>query len=170
MKVAELQQFLSQIIPFVKAAKASETVTTELTRAVQALEPFKEKPLTEFNEFLRMAEEYYRTGLFTRKGAKKATTPKVPKLTIADAAQKFLSLYERATDPALDYAIIDAEISRFNDLSIDQLKVVAKEVNQTLPVGKSKKPEIVAAFKRMIKEQKENFERNQPQPAPEPTV
>ena len=83
-------------------------------------------------------------------------------LSVADAAQKFLSLYERAADPNLDHAIVDAEISRFNDLSIDQLKALAKEVNQPLPPGLKKKPEFVAIFKRMIKEPKANGEHHAP--------
>ena len=45
MKVAELQLFLGQIVPFVTAAKASSTVTDELARTVLCLEPFKDKTL-----------------------------------------------------------------------------------------------------------------------------
>ena len=166
MKVAELQQFLSQIVPFVKAAKASDAVASELARTAACLEPFKDQSLTEFNDFLIKAEEYQRTGVFTKKpsAARTAKAPKAPKLTVADAAQIFLSLYERATDPTLDYAFIDAEISKFNDLTVAELKNLAKEVNKTFAKSKMTRPEMVGALKRMIKDQKENYERNHPQP------
>ena len=86
-------------------------------------------------------------------------------MTVAEAAQLFLALNERATDPTLDYSVIDAEISKFHDLTIAQLKEVAQQVNRTIPANRKKKPEIVAAFKQMIKDQKENYERNQRRPA-----
>lgn len=171
MKVAELQQFLSQIVPFVRAAKASEAVATELDRAVRCLEPFKDKSLVEFNDFLGLADEYVRTGVLpasakpTKARPPRAPkAPKAPKLTVAEAAQIFQTLYERATDPTLEYSEIDAEISKFNDLKKDDLQKLAKEVNKTLPRSKMTNSEMVAAFKRMIKDQKENYERNQPTP------
>ena len=175
MKVAELQQFLSHIVNFVEATGASKLAA--LTQTVECLEPFKTQELAAFNQFLRLADEYVRTGVLpetvkTRK-PRASKAPKAAKLTVAEAAQLFRALNERATDPTLDYFTIDAEISKFNDLSIAQLKDLAKEVNRTVPPDRKKKPEIVAAFKQMIKDQKENYERHQPQtaqttPAPEP--
>jgi hypothetical protein len=177
MKVAELQQLLNQLVPFVKAARASDTVTSEMERAAMCLEPFKDKTLAEFNDFLRMADEYVRTGVLpaSAKGrARPPKAPKPPKLTVAEAAQKFMGLYERAGDPTLESETIDVELSSLHDLSIDELKNVAKELNRPLPPGLKKKPDIVAAFKRMIKEQKENHERNQPTvlvpPTPDPAM
>jgi hypothetical protein len=166
MKVAELQRFLNQIVNFVEATGASKLAV--LAQSVECLEPFKTQELTAFNQFLRLADEYVRTGVLPEsvKTSKPRASrgPKTPKLTVAEAAQLFRALNERATDPTLDSFTIDAEISKFNDLSIAQLKDLAKEVNRTVPPHRKKKPEIVAAFKQMIKDQKENYERNQPQP------
>ena len=53
MNVSDLQQFLRQIVPFARAAGASEKAATELERTVLCLEPFQAKPLAEFNQFLR---------------------------------------------------------------------------------------------------------------------
>jgi hypothetical protein len=167
MKVAELQQFLNQIVIFVEATGASKLAV--LAQSVECLEPFKAQDLAAFNQFLRLADEYVRTGVLpesvraTKPRASKG--PKTPKLTVAEAAQLFRALNERASDPTLDYFTIDAEISKFNDLSIAQLKDLAKDVNRTVPSNRKKKPEIVAAFKQMIKDQKENYERNQQRPA-----
>jgi hypothetical protein len=167
MKVAELQQFLGQIVNFVEATGASKLAV--LVQTVECLEPFKTQELAAFNQFLRVADEYVRTGVLPEsvKTSKPRASrgPKTPKLTLAGAIQLFHDLNERATDPTLDSFTIDAEISKFNDLSIAQLKEVAKEINRTVPPHRKKKPEIVAAFKQMIKDQKENYERHQPQPA-----
>ena len=62
MKVAELQRLIGNFGPFTRAAGASEKVATEFDRAMQCLDPFKEKTLAEFNDFLRRADEYDRTG------------------------------------------------------------------------------------------------------------
>ena len=174
MKVAELQLFLNQIVPFVKAAKASEAVASELARTALCLEPFKDKTLGEFNDFLCMADDYVRTGTLPASAKKPSRPktpkePKAPKPTVAEAAQIFLGLCERAADPTLDYAFIDAEISKFNDLSVAELKSLAKEVNKTFAKSKMTRPEMVGALKRMIKDQKETYERNHPQPAAAPT-
>ena len=165
MKVAELQQFISTLVPFVKAARASDTVTADIERAVQLLEPFKDKSLSEFNDFLRMADEYVRNGTLpasARGGRARPKTPAEPKLSVQEAAQKFMALYERSNDPTLEETTIDTELSRLYDLSIPELQNLAKELNRPLPAGLKKKPDIVATFKRMIKDQKENNDANQP--------
>jgi hypothetical protein len=174
MKISELQLFLSQIANFVEATGASKLAV--LNQTVECLEPFKTRELADFNQFLRMADEYVRTGVLPESTKpKKTRVPKDPKepkakkpakLTVAEAAQIFLSLNERASDPTLEFSTIDAEISKFSDLTIGQLKEVAKEVNRTMP-SSLKKPERVAAFKQMLKDQKENVDRNKPR-TPEP--
>jgi len=159
MKVSELQQFLSQLIPFVRAAGAAEKVSAELGRAVESLEPFKGKTLAEFNDFLRKADEYDRTGVLSApKRPVRAT--KAPKLSVDEAAAKFTALYERATDPTLEFATIDAEIDSLSGLTAANLKEVAKKVNITLP-SKATKPQILSELKRRIKERKGSFERTQ---------
>lgn len=163
MKVNDLQQFLAQVVPFVRAAGAAEKVANELGHAVQCLEPFKAKTLTEFNDFLRMADEYVRTGTLPEKPgrATKPREPKTPKISVAEAAQKFQSLYDRATDPTLEYAAIDAEMATLTGMTVAQLKEVAKTVNVTLPSKAKKKDEIVAEFTRRIRERKGSHERTQ---------
>ncbi|MBI2804468.1 MAG: hypothetical protein HYX68_05715 [Planctomycetes bacterium] len=163
MKVAELQQFLSQIVPFARAAGAGDKVAVELDRAVLCLAPFKDKSLAEFNDFLRLADEYVRTGRLPEKPARVARprTPKAPKLTVAEAAQKFQALYARATDPTLEYPAIDAEIDTLSGLTIAELKEVAAAVDTTVPSKSRKKDEILAEFKRKIKERKGSYERTQ---------
>jgi hypothetical protein len=170
MKVADLQQFLRQIGPFAKAAGASEKASSDLDRAGQCLEPFREHSIADFSDFLsKTVEHYTRTGEFAQiikpaKGRAKASAPKPPKISLTDAAATFQSLYDRATDPALEYSMIDAEIDKFKDaFTIAQLKELAKLVGITL-AGKASKPLILDAFKRRIKELKGSHERNQFRP------
>src|SRR5690242_4701107 len=120
MKVAELQCFLGNIVPFAKAAGASEKVAAELDRALQCLEPFKEKTLAEFNDFLRRADEFDRTGMLQppAKKASKPRAPKTPALTVDEAVKIFSELQERATDPALTFADIDAKLQGFEKMTV----------------------------------------------------
>lgn len=159
MRVAELQQFLSQIVPFARAAGAADKVATELGRTVECLALFKDKTLAEFNDFLRKADEYDRTGKLTAP-VKPARAAKAPKVSVEDAAQRFAALYERATDPQLEYATIDAEIDALGSLTATGLKEVARKVNITLPT-KATKPQILSELKRRVKERKGSFERTQ---------
>jgi hypothetical protein len=162
MKVAELQRFLSNIAPFVRAAGASDKVAAELDRALQCLDPFKEKTLAEFNDFLRRADEFDRTGKLVPPASKRGggtRTPKAPALTVDEAAQIFKSLHDRATDPALTYADIDAKMKALEKLTIPQLLEMAAKVD--VPVPAKPKKGILAELTRCIKELKVSHERTQ---------
>jgi hypothetical protein len=161
MKVAELQHSLGHIVAFARSAGASDKVTAELDRAVQCFDPFKEKSLVEFSEFLRRADEFDRTGKL-EPPARKAAKPRAPKaaaLTVDAAAQIFTSLHDRATDPTLTYAHIDDQMKPLEKLTIAQLMDVAAKVNVTVP-AKPKK-EIIGELTRRIKELKVSHERTQ---------
>jgi hypothetical protein len=162
MKVAELQRFLGAVTPFVKAAGASEKVAAELDRTLQCLDPFKEKSLAEFNDFLRRADEFDRTGKLlppAQKGAARPRAAKAPSLTVDEAIQIFNNLHERATDPALTFADIDAKLKTLEKLTMAQLKDVAAKANITAP-AKTKK-HVLEEFARRIKELKASHERTQ---------
>ena len=166
MKVSALQQFLNQLVPLMEATSASQAVIADILRMGQCLEPFKEASLVDFNDFLRNADECVRTGKWPLPGKKPtAKAAKPPKLTVAEAAQKFLALKERATDSSLENHMIDAEIDGFGGMSNDQLKELAKEVGQVMPSKAGTKPKMVAEFKRVIKELKESHRFNQHRPA-----
>jgi hypothetical protein len=165
MQVQALQQFLSQMAPFLKAAGGSESAAREISYAVECLEPFKYVALADFSKFLRMAEECIRTNKFAepkKKTPPRAKAGKAPKLTVAEAAQKYLGLKERATDPTLTYAMIDAEMEALAGLAIKDLKELSKQVNAPLPSSAKKKDQMVAEFKRHIKELKESRDFNRP--------
>jgi hypothetical protein len=170
MKVADLQLFLRQIGPFAKAAGASDKAFAELERAGQCLEPFREQSLADFSDFVaKTAEHYARTGEFAQivkpaKGRATTRAPKAPKISLTDAAATFQGLYDRATDPTLEYGMIDVEIDKFTSFTVAQLKELAKSVGITL-AGKATKPLILEAFKSRIKERKGSHERNQFRPA-----
>ncbi len=162
MKVSELQRFLGSLAPFVKAAGASEKVATEFDRALQCLEPFKEKTLVEFNDFLRRADEFDRTGKLTapaRSGNGKPRAAKTPALTVDEAVQIYRDLHARATDPTVTYPEIDAKLKPFDKLTVAQIKEVAAKVDVTVS-GKTKKVMLDDLLRR-IKELKASNERTQ---------
>jgi hypothetical protein len=159
MKVAEFQKFVGSVVPFAKAAGSSEKAIAELERALQCLEPFKEKSLAEFNDFLRRADEFDRTGKLAAPPPKASRTAKAPKLTVEAAFQIFSDLYARATDPSLTYADIDAKMKSVEGLTVSQLKELAAKVSVSVS-GKTKKAFVDACVLR-IKELKSSHERTQ---------
>jgi hypothetical protein len=160
MKVDELQRFLASVAPFARAAGASNTAVTELDRALQCLEPFKERTLADFSDFLRRADEYDRTGKLTPPAKNgKARAAKAPSLSVDDAAQLFKDLLGRAADPKLTYADIDAALKPIEKMTVPQLVEVAAKVD--VPVPAKPKGKIVEGLKRRITELKASSERTQ---------
>src|ERR1051325_3608990 len=98
MKVAELQQSLAHVVAFARSAGAPEKFAAELDRAVQCFDPFKDKTLVEFSEFLRRADEYDRTGKLEAppRATRGTRAAKAPALTTDDAARIYLDLLARA--------------------------------------------------------------------------
>src|SRR5262245_28377296 len=99
MKVADFQQFLREIARFAEATGASKTAV--LNQIAECLDRFKSREMAEFAQFLRIADEYERTGEITEaiklKSARKPSAPKprktkLPKITVSEAAQIFLGL------------------------------------------------------------------------------
>jgi hypothetical protein len=159
--VAELQCSLGHIVAFARAA-GSEKLAGELDRALQCLDPFKDKTLAEFNAFLQRADEYDRSDKLsppTRNGAGRTRVEKAPALTVEGAAQIFKDLYDHATDPAVTYAIIDAKMKALDKLKIPDLLEVAARANVTVPTKPKK--EILGELTRRIKELKVSHERTQ---------
>jgi hypothetical protein len=84
-----------------------------------------------------------------------------PKSPVEHAVATWRALYDRVTDPKLTYPEIDATIAEpFQDLTIAQLKEVGAGIGKTIMPGS--KAKMVAQFVRMVKDQKENWERLQP--------
>lgn len=148
-----------------KTAGLAESKLTNLGNVVRCFEPFKEKNLAEFNDFLQSVVDHYaQNGTFPEVGKppkpKSSKGPKPPKVTVPEAAQKFMSLYEAAAEPGLDYSTIDREIDAFNgSMGADELRQLGKEVGLEL-TKKASKPMVLAELKRKVKERKENRERN----------
>jgi hypothetical protein len=160
MKVVDLQRLLGNFAPFVKAAGGSEKVATEFDRALRCLEPFKDKTLVEFNEFLVRADEFDRTGQLTppsRNGNGRTRTPKAPPMTVDEAVTIFHDLHDHATDPAVTYPVIDAKLKPLEKMTVAQLK----EVMVKLDMAVSTKKNMLEGLARRIKELKASHERTQ---------
>lgn len=173
MKVAELQRFLEEMAALVEAAGGTKTALTDLGRTAELLEPFKAYSLTDFNDFLRRAEECVRTGQWPRPGHKSPSTPgprrAKAKITVAEAAEQFTALKNRAADPTLEHAAVDAVIETFRPLTKRDLEEVARQIGKTLPCqAKRNKDTILAEFKLVIKELMETRMFNEYRPADMP--
>ncbi len=160
MKVNELQRFLASVAPFARAAGASDKAAAELDRALQCLEPFKERTLADFSEFLLRADEFDRTGKLTPPAKNgKAKAAKAGSLSVDDAARIYADLLGRAADPKLTYADIDAALKPIEKMTAPQLLQVAAMVD--VPVPTKPKAKIIEGLKRRITEFKASSERTQ---------
>jgi hypothetical protein len=185
VNVADLQGVLKSLGDFLAAHQGKKPA--EAFEAFRhALEPFRDLPLDQFARFLHQAEEYHRTGIVPagpKKAAreKKPAQPKAPKVVlktkedveaIRHAAAELQSLYERATDPALDYGEIERTVERISkEFDTNGLKAVAKEFG----AGSGAKTKDAARnnIQEKIKARKGRHERNEttspvPTPAPAP--
>src|SRR2546428_738235 len=101
MKVAQLQAFVRSLVPPLQSAGATKKVWEDLERIAAALERFGDQELGAFADFLTRAEEYHRTGIVPAssggRAAARSRPAKPPMLSVQDAAQKVMALYERAT-------------------------------------------------------------------------
>jgi hypothetical protein len=164
MKVAELQSFVNSLAQPLRVCGGTN-VAEELQQAVAGMNPFREMTIAQFADFLAKAEEYHRTGILPTppsKGKRKKEKP-VP-LSVNEAAQAVLDLYEKASDPDLSNATIQALIARLdNDLKAPQMIALAKEVQLSLP-KKPTKQLALGEIRRKIEERRENAGRIQFRP------
>jgi hypothetical protein len=163
MQVADLQQFVRNLGTTLHSAGA-KSVAGDLEKAAAGLEPFKDMAIAQFSDFLAQAETYARTGVLPTTGKPRGRAPKPPPQDSAEkvrsATQRVQDLYERAIDPALPYAAIDAEVKAVDKaLNKDELMQLARSFGISKPL-KSKK-DATAEILRKINERKESHERTQ---------
>ena len=163
MQVADLQQFVRNLGTTLHSAGA-KSVAGELETAAAGLEPFKEMAIGRFSDFLAQAEMYARTGVVPTSGKTRSRTPKAPPqdsaAKVQGATQRVQELYERAIDPSLPYAAIDAEVKAIDKaLKKDEMVQVARNfgIAKSLKSKKDAAEEIL----RKINERKESQERTQ---------
>jgi hypothetical protein len=161
MKVADLQQFISSLTLPMRSAGASQKVLDDLASLSQGLERFKDRPIAEFNDFLQTACNYITDGTLPEPGRRRrASTPKPNALSVADAAQRIMALYERcAVGPSLDIAAIETELKMLEPMTVPQLKQLAGQVLVTVPPNLRTKPDVLKAFATAIQERKLTPER-----------
>ena len=149
MKVADLQQIIRSLTQPVKVAGASEKVCTELERAAQCLEPFRENTLPEFNDFLVRAEECVRTGKWPKPSRRRSASPQAPALTVEQAAQRVMGLIERGNEPGQE-AMVDSELQGVASLPKPDLLKVGQEVGVNV-ASRASKQEIMGAIRQRIR-------------------
>ncbi|MCS6978365.1 MAG: hypothetical protein NZM31_15355 [Gemmatales bacterium] len=147
MNVRELQQFIRSLHAPLAAAGAPRKITDDLERIVAGLEPFRDRPLAEFADFLVRAEEYHRTGVVS--GRRRQRQP-VDQNKVLEAAQNFKGLCERALDPDVSSESIEGELNRIVEpLNDAELRQVVQEVGgQAVRTRKS----ALAELNRLLRE------------------
>jgi hypothetical protein len=155
LKVADLQQLVSGFVAPVRSAGASQKVLDDLQRLGEVLEPFRDRSLAEFADFLKMADEYVRTGTLPatagRAGGRGRAprAPKAPKLTVGEATQRVLALYERAADGSLGYDVIEREVQSLQPMTAKDLKEVATQTHVGVP-SRATKDKILEAIRNAV--------------------
>ncbi len=132
LKVADLQQLIDGLTQPLRHAGASQKVLDDLARMGRGLEPFRERTLAEFNEFLEKADQCVRTGEWPEPGRRASSRrgSGMPAPSVEEAAQRLASLLERAaSDTSLDVAAIEAELQPLEPMTGPQLKEAAEQVH-----------------------------------------
>jgi hypothetical protein len=142
MNVAVLQQFLHSLVPPLRAAGSSEPAIAQLENACRVLEPFRDRQLAEFGQFLTRCQDYEHQGHWPTLSPAIAgelldePTPvqcaerlrmflqrETPGGQLSDRAREELKKWEKALKPVL-------------------LQQIAKELGVSSPT--SKKPQLVS--------------------------
>ena len=163
MRVADLQQFIRSLIPPFQASGANAKTVGEIESACAALDPFADRAIGEFADFLRRAEEFDRTGIVPVV-AKAATKPRAPKkeatpaLTVDAALIDLRDLYERSLGEDVTYQMIEEGVKRLDKLKKPDLDLVTIQFG----LGKLKtKPLALAAVREKISDYKKSHQRTQ---------
>lgn len=157
MQVAQLRMFVENLARFL-AESGGTQVGRELQRAADALRPFDQRTIAQFEEFLKRADQFDRTGqvpVSKRAGAGQSATDEAK---VAQAAEMMRQLYDRATDPALSYQQIDAEVAKLNR-TLNKNEAVAVAERLGVPRKKTKK-DALAEIGHWIREYKRTGERS----------
>jgi hypothetical protein len=187
VNVGDFQGLLKSVSEFL-AAHQGKKPAEAFEQFRQGLDPFRDLPLDQFAHFLKQAEEYRRTGIVpvgVKKGTreKKPAQPKAAKIPLKTkddaeairlAVAELQKLYERATDPTLDYGEIERTVERISkEFDTNGLKAVAKEFGAGS--GSKTKDAARSNIEDKIKARKGRHERNEttspvPTPAPAPSI
>jgi hypothetical protein len=174
MKVAALQSFVSSLLGPLQDAGVSEKARTELLKMTDCLSPFAALDVGVFADFLTLAEGYRVTGVVplpTGKAAKpsKPRVAKPPPLSVTEAAQRVLAIYERARDPNLPDQEIDALMGDIKK-AFGRKKEPPIELAQQVGITKNLKTGTAALeeIRRMIEDRKRNADRIDFRPASVP--
>lgn len=129
MKVSVLQQYLSNLIAPLQASAAPAQSVTGLQRACQGLDPFQDKDVADFAEFLTRAAAYERDGQWP------STNPSISGRIVddpnaAEYAQRLRTYLEReVTSGEPISADVRAELNRLaKRLKPAQVKEMAREL------------------------------------------
>ena len=151
MMVSLVQQHFLDLTRLLAGAEAKKVVA-EFERIAAGLEPFRDKSIAEFADFLVKAEEYHRTGILPiGKQAKAPAKPKAPKVDMAAVIAGLKLCDEQASHGKLNADELQGFMTMANALTVAQLKTVAADLG--LPLAKSAtKPKIVDSIRKSIEE------------------
>jgi hypothetical protein len=158
MTIADLQSFLRSLAPVLSSAGGSK-VAGDLERLANGLATFQSLTIAQFVDFLVRAEDYARTGIVPVQGGRSRKPAKPSGAAVAEAARLVKSLYEQALQPSFRLDEVDRELRVLAKLKVEELKLVAKELNMAaLP---RKKADILADIGRKIKGRREFLDRSE---------
>jgi hypothetical protein len=141
MHVAVLQQFLRSLVPPLRAAGSGEGVAGQLENACQSLEPFRDRPLAEFGQFLVRCHEYERQGHWpSRSPAIAGELFDEP--TPAQYAERLRALVQKEVTGTSLSERAHAELKKLErSLQLPVLKLIAEQLGVTAPA--SRKPQVI---------------------------
>ena len=148
MNVAALQQLLDDIGRLLATAGVRHSTVDELADFREGLTPFRELPLKKLISLLVQGDAAER-GAPSPRGGRQSRGRSQDRPDAGALGREIQSLYERAADPAVSEADIDALAARLTPLTKDGLIAVATAIE--LKVAKSKsKDQIIREIRQRI--------------------
>jgi hypothetical protein len=157
VNVADLQQLLAHVSKLLETAGAKAAPLSELAAFREGLAPFREHTLKKLNELLVQADAAARGEAPPRRAGRRSSGG-TGRPDAESLVREVKSLYERATDPTVSEADINALAARLAPLMKDDLLSVAASIE--LKVAKAKtKDHIIGEIRQRILARKSAHQR-----------
>jgi hypothetical protein len=140
MNVAVLQQFLHSLVPPLQAG-GGQPAASNLDTACRALEPFRERNVAEFAEFLTRCQDYERQGHWPSRSPSIAGDL-IDEPTAGQYADRLRALLQREATAGMPSAHAQGELKKLERLlQVGPLQTVARHVGVSAPAAK--KPALI---------------------------
>jgi hypothetical protein len=148
------------------AAEASSKAQDKIDALAAALEPFRDMPIPEFAEFLKLCEEYRTTGKVPEAAVKKSGSRSAkPKPDVAEVVARYVKelegLYAIVHEETTGRGAITDLVSEIEKQPVEAVRKIAADFGLKLKANVAKK-DAAKEIAKKLDQRKASAERNEP--------